>query len=423
MPTPEVARRDETIKRGLLFDIAVTLLAAVPLISLLLGMWLYRQQFGGHLSLEHHRWGEFGDFIGGFFGTVLSAATLVALALTLLLQVRTLQDTRKALTQQQQSAEGQLAAAQSMYTAAQEANALTRAAMQRSQEMERARNRPYVIFTIDFFREQRRHETITYAYARVRNIGATSAHNVVVTTSPPLLGRLGVDSEPRQPAVVGTTIAFMPPNHEVKDLLAYAPFLFKDNTDEQLRYTIHLVYADGDGMQHEERYAIDLAAQKESLTSEDAAQLNLIKLSEQMERTARSLDSIARVLDSPDRSAFMRPLTGDAPLTASQRILLTELVAFAERTDSWSFLTAQYVGDDRATIKPVWKNGAGTEGQHDLRASIEDVEYLCRAGALQGYYRHGSLLFSLTAVAKSLLNDGGNDVRIAVANDVGDGPS
>jgi hypothetical protein len=421
IPPPEVVNRGSTMRRGPLWDTLVIMLVIVPLVTLLLGIWFYSQQFGVHLRLEHQRWGEFGDFIGGIVGTVLGAATLIALAVTLLLQARALHDTRHALAHQQQSAQDQLAAAQSLYTAAQEANALTRAAMQQSQALERARNRPHVIFTIDFVREQRRHETITHAYARVRNIGATSAHNVMVTTSPVLRGRLGIDSEPRQPAVVGAAIAFMPPNHEVQDLLAYAPFLFQDNTDEELRYTIHLVYADGNGEQHEEHYSIDLAAQKESLTREDAAQMNLIKLSEQMERTARSLDTIARVLDSPDRSTFMQPLVGDARLSRAQRVLLRDLIALAERTDSPSFLTAQYMGHDRATIKPLGKDSHGADGQNDLRALIEDVEYLCRVGALQGYYRQGSLLFSLTAVADRLLGDGGIDTQIAVAGDIGAG--
>jgi hypothetical protein len=310
-----------------------------------------------------------------------------------------------------------------MYTAAQEANVLTRTAMEHSQALERARNRPHVIFTIDFVHEQRRYETITYAYARVRNIGATAAHNVIVKTSPVLRGRLGIDSEPRQPAVVRAPITFMPPNHEVTDLLAYAPFLFQDNTDEELRYTVHLVYGDSDGEQHEEHYSIDLAAQKDSLSREDATQMNLIKLSEQMERTARSLDTIARVLDSPDRSAFMQPLVGDIPLSRAQRILLRDLIALAERTDSPSFLAAQYVGDGRATIKSLGKDSHGPDGQHDLPASIEDVEYLCRTGALQGYYRHGSLLFSVTTVAERLLGDGRHDTQIKVAGDIGAGSS
>lgn len=401
----DVAKGDTILKRPWGWGVLVALLVSAPLVALILGLWLYIAQFGPDLSPTHQRWGEFGDFVGGFVGTILATATLIALACTLWLQARALQDTREALSDQQRSAQEQLTAAQSLYAAAQEANTLTRDTMQQSLALERARNRPHVIFTIDFESEQRRHDTITHAYARVRNIGATAAHNVIVTTTPVLRGRLGIDSEPRQPAVLGTTIAFMPPKYEMQDILAYAPFLFEDNKDEELRFTIQLDYADDSGERYRENYSIDLAAQKHALTNVDATQMTLIKLSEQMERAARSLDTIARVLDSPDRSGFMQPLLGEPRLSSAQQQLLHDLVALARQTESPSFLAAQYVGDHRAVIKSLGKEIVGEQRRQELKAPIEDVEYLCRAGALHGAYRHGALMFALTVAAERFLND------------------
>jgi hypothetical protein len=402
---PNVADRRAIVGLGPRWIMLVALLLLLPIITALLGMWLYSQQFGGPLSDDHHRWGEFGDFIGGIVGTVLAAATLIALAITLLLQARALKDARQALDNQQQSAQEQLKAAQSLFTAAKEANDLTNAAMQQTLALERARNRPHVIFDIDFVIEQRRHQSNTHAYARVRNIGATSAHNVLITTSPVLRGRLGIGTEPRQPTVVGTTIAFMPPKHEVKDLLAYAPFLFEDNADEQLRFSVHLTYTDSSGELYEENYAIDLAALKGTLISEDISQMNLIKVGEQMERAARALDTIARVLDSPDRSTFMRPMVGEIRLSQTQQALLRELIALGKKIDPPSFMASLHVGDHRALIKPLGEGGRALDAQQELRGQLEDLEYLCRTGALHGCYRHGILMFSLTASAERVLRE------------------
>jgi hypothetical protein len=166
-----------------------------------------------------------------------------------------------------------------------------------------------------------------------------------------------------------------------------------------------VTYTDGRGARYEEHYSIDLAAQKEVLDLEDAEEMIFIKLAEHMERATRALDTISRTLDSPDRRVFMRPLAVGAHLNAQQSTLLAELIAQAAQTESQSFLVSQFVGHERATIRSLSQAPKGGGTPREMEACIEDVEYLCRAGALQGHYRHGSLWFSLAPSAERFVQN------------------
>jgi hypothetical protein len=271
--------------------------------------------------------------------------------------------------------------------------------LEQSEAAERSRKRPYVIFSIDFERIQGRNESSTYVYATVRNVGVTSAHDVVVTTTPDLKGRLGIDSKMRHPATVGSVIAFMPPNYELKDLVAYAPFLFQDNKDEELRFQIGVAYKDSVGETYSEQYVIDVAAQKESSDIERAEALIGLKLVEQAGRISRSLENIARTLDRPDRSLFAGSLVASNRVSAEQKSLLAQLISAVGESRSSLFLVNQYVGDDQATIRLVRDDESNGSGSNKIKGYIEDLEYLCRVGALHGHYRGGSLQFSLTPLA------------------------
>lgn len=282
-------------------------------------------------------------------------------------------------------------------------NRLQKIVLEQTAALERSRKRPYVMFSIDFERVQhRRHDSTVYVYARIRNIGVTSAHNVVVKTSPELKGRLGVDAEMRRPAVLNSTITFMPPNHEVKDLVAVSQFLFEDHKDDELRFDVAIAYSDANGEHYEEKYLIDVAAQKETMTVANADADAWLQVVEQVERASRSLNDIARVIDSPDRSFLMGPGLTDRVISSEQKELLAALRVVAGATKSMLFFASQHIGDPKARIRAMRGSKEVGSEPKELSAYIEDIEYLCRVGALHGHYSRGLLTFSLTPLAEQV---------------------
>jgi uncharacterized membrane protein len=83
------------------FVSAVVVVAAVFL--------FYFLNFKGGLTLEHDRWGTFGDFVGGTLNPILSFFALTALLLTIVLQNRELEATREEMSQSRIAAQDQVA--------------------------------------------------------------------------------------------------------------------------------------------------------------------------------------------------------------------------------------------------------------------------------------------------------------------------
>src|SRR5207248_1879515 len=57
---------------------------AVIVAALVVGVYAFR--FGDHLSADHERWGQFGEYLGGVLGPLLSFLALLAVVGTLQLQ-------------------------------------------------------------------------------------------------------------------------------------------------------------------------------------------------------------------------------------------------------------------------------------------------------------------------------------------------
>jgi hypothetical protein len=78
-------------------------------VALLGSVFSYWFLIDGEISNRSGDWGTFGDFVGGMAGTVIALATLIALVVTLQLQATELDKTSKALTNQVNSSNKQLA--------------------------------------------------------------------------------------------------------------------------------------------------------------------------------------------------------------------------------------------------------------------------------------------------------------------------
>nr|WP_298718762.1 hypothetical protein [uncultured Steroidobacter sp.] len=100
----------------------VGVLAAAPLVVFAASWWLYAATVGRDLMPQAQEWGQFGDFIGGFVGTVIGASTLLAIALTVYLQAKTL----TALAEQKTQLDEQVQHARDSAESARSANELSR---------------------------------------------------------------------------------------------------------------------------------------------------------------------------------------------------------------------------------------------------------------------------------------------------------
>ena len=73
----------------------IRLIGAIGLFFLVGALIHYYFQFGGELSNKQEIWGVFGDYVGGFVGTILAFLSLIALLLTISTQLNEVRETRK----------------------------------------------------------------------------------------------------------------------------------------------------------------------------------------------------------------------------------------------------------------------------------------------------------------------------------------
>jgi hypothetical protein len=96
-----VARHHDKKKHRLSYRFVAVLLAIVGIAALaasVFGYWSELHDLG--MAPRSDEWGTFGDFVGGFAGTVIALVTLIALAITLDLQARELAAARKVMKTQ-----------------------------------------------------------------------------------------------------------------------------------------------------------------------------------------------------------------------------------------------------------------------------------------------------------------------------------
>ncbi len=75
-------------------------------LSVLAGVLIhYRSNFSGDISNAHATWAQFGDYIGGFVGTILMFLSLLALLLTISSQLREMKEAREQMELMRRSQE------------------------------------------------------------------------------------------------------------------------------------------------------------------------------------------------------------------------------------------------------------------------------------------------------------------------------
>ena len=85
-------------------------LIALPILSVVaitVVLWCYIANFGPHRSMDQEIWAKFGDFVGGSLNPLLSFFALVALSLTLWVQILSVQVSQKGLEDARQEIQRQ----------------------------------------------------------------------------------------------------------------------------------------------------------------------------------------------------------------------------------------------------------------------------------------------------------------------------
>ena len=75
------------------------MILGIAILTIILVVGLYVYHFNNGFSVEESKWGTFGDFVGGTLSPILSFLSLMALLLTIILQNRELEATRKEIEQ------------------------------------------------------------------------------------------------------------------------------------------------------------------------------------------------------------------------------------------------------------------------------------------------------------------------------------
>ena len=265
-----------------------------------------------------------------------------------------------------------------------------------TERLERDRNRPTVLFSLEFRKlTHSSYDASYYIFGVAKNTGGMSAHNVLINTDPPLQAKLGIESELRTPAIVDKSISVISQGQEITDLVGLSAEFFKDKTDDELVYGVTVTYSDIIGKCFTERYSIDLAPHKSRLSVEDSGAKLPYQLLEELRRTVRALEGIERAVGSSDRSQFMTPVDSST-LSHDQRKLLARLVIERDNVEAGQFFLQE-------TMSGTYIQGIGDD-KFRIDAQKLDVEYLCRAGALHGSYSRGLFLFAVTDVARRVVS-------------------
>lgn len=285
-------------------------------------------------------------------------------------------------------------------------NRLQNIAIEQSAAFEHARNRPYVVFTIQSeLLTHSEHDSEFYYFVSIKNLGATSAHNVSINTVPELNARQGWGENNekiyRIPSMLRNPLSVLHPGGEVREVVGPTKFVFEDNSDDELTFETKVTYSDITSKTYQENFTINLASQKERAENEDIEGKNRHRLLREIKEGVGALRDLVRVLDSPDRSNLFAP-ADPSNLNSSQIELLHRLMDACDNEPSITFMVHSLISGPE--IRKL------SRGQSEnIEGAVADVEFLCRTGALSGYFRRGILQFSVSPKAKAILDSWRSD--------------
>lgn len=274
---------------------------------------------------------------------------------------------------------------------------------------EKDRIRPHVVFWIEA--EMQTHgqyfSTIQFV-GKVRNEGASTAHDVQIMTTPKLSARRSANKEDKNAyytlSFLENSTSILVPKQMLIETIGPTEFLLKDNDENDLKFKVLIEYKDISGEKYSSAYFIDLSRNKNQLFAEDIQTKAFYKLVEKVESSAHSLKDINRTLNQPDRSNLFQKEAG-LKLSDRQVKLLSDIVQADKESETVGeiWFLSEVVG--RTSICK-----ASPKRELELDVNTHDILALSQAGHIRGYYRDNIFWFYVTPSAESFVKKSLNKV-------------
>jgi len=254
---------------------------------------------------------------------------------------------------------------------------------------EKDRKRPHVVFWVES--EMKTHDQCVNSIdfvGKIKNEGESTAHNIKVTTEPKLIARQGVGSDGKEiyrtPTFLEEKTSILVPNQTVSEYIGPTKFLLNDNGDKALDFIVYIEFSDLGGLLYSTEYNIDLSRNKDRFYNEGRKSQAYFNLVEQVSSAAKSLERINATLNQPDRSnVYIRE---KLELNNKQEALIESIVKIEKNTNTNgnSWFLQEVIG--KTSIRR-------SIDESELEVETQDIQTLCRAGYLRGYYSNDILWF------------------------------
>ena len=266
---------------------------------------------------------------------------------------------------------------------------------------EKDRSRPHIIFWIES--EMRTHgeyySSIEYV-GKVRNEGASTAHDVKISTTPKLSARQGIDKEDKgayyTPSFLENPTSVIVPKQMLVEAIGPTKFLLEDNNDSDLKFDVLIEYSDINEDKYSTEYKIDLSRNKGRMFTEDEQAKAFFNMIENVSNAAKSLEDINHTLNQPDRSNLFQKEAG-LELNNHQSMLLKNIIQTEKEseTEGGIWFLAETIG--KTSIRKH-----SSKGELEIDAETQDIQALSQAGFLRGYYRENIFWFYVAPSAEPL---------------------
>jgi len=272
---------------------------------------------------------------------------------------------------------------------------------------EKDRVRPHIVFWIEAeMQTHGQYFSMIQFVGKVRNEGASTAHDVRITTTPKLSARQSVEKEDKHayntPSFLENPTSILVPKQMLIETIGPTEFLLEDNDDNDLKFNVMIEYKDIGGEKYSSTYLIDLSRNRKQLFAEDVQAKAFYSLVEKAGSAARSLEDINRTLNQPDRSNLFQKEAG-LELSGRQVKLLSDIVQADKESETAGegWLLSEAIG--KTSIRKT-----SPKGKLELDAKTCDIQALSQAGHIRGYYRNNIFWFYVAPSAESFVKKSPN---------------
>lgn len=262
---------------------------------------------------------------------------------------------------------------------------------------EKDRVRPHVVFWVESdMQTHGKYFTAIDYIGKIRNEGASTAHDIRITTIPKLKARQGIDKEDENayytPTFLEEATSILVPNQTIVENIGPTKFLLEDNDDKSLKFKVHIEFSDVGGDKYSTEYDIDLSRNRNRMYREDSYAQAHFDLVEKVTDAAQSLESINRSLNQPDRSNMY--IREDLELNDRQVELIRKIAEAEQQSEKQGaiWILREVIG--KTSI-------SRTVDDFEVEVETHDIQTLCRSGHLRGQYSDGTFWFYVAPSAKN----------------------